>query len=497
MGAFTNELASSYINRRLFLRQLLIRRLRSLQWANPVPAIFPESEFEMDDSQNPMPDSELQIETNESELANEEEVGITLGSRLANFLRACWVRRKMVGSILVAGVLISALYAFIQPNIYTSSTTLMPPGNSSPYPSISSLLSPGGSAAAVFGSEALGLNDPGDLFVSILKSRNVQDGLINRFGLVGYYRTRGIEDARASLMAATRIDDDRRSGVITISVADRNPVIAAKMAQGYAEELNRVVAGNTTSAARRERIFLEERVKDIKQQLDDSAKQLSQFSTKSGAIDMPSQTKSMVDEGLRLQAELIDGRSQLAALLQTYSEDNSRVKALEAHNGELQREIDKMGGVPQGPGPDSDAHKSPYPTAEELPALGLTYYDLERKLQVDETLWEALTRQYEAAKVDEAAEIPTVQILDVANVPDRKSAPIRRVIVEIGTISSLVVACIVVMAGMIWEGMDADDEPKHLVTEVVKGVMNPRWRIWALPGMSWVHRHLTGSEQPG
>lgn len=471
-------------------------RLSSLLLTNPAPVSSPESEFEMDDSQNPKPDSEFQIETNEVELADEEEVGNTLGSRLADFLRACWARRKTVCGILVAGILISVLYAIVQPNIYVSSTTLMPPGNSSPYPSISSLLSPGGSAAAVLGSEALGLNDPGDLFVSILKSRNVQDGLINRFGLVDYYKTRSIEDARQSLMAATRIDDDRRSGVITISVADRNPVIAAKMAQGYAEELNRVVAGNTTSEARRERIFLEERVKDIKQQLDESAKQLSQFSTKSGAIDMPSQTKSMVDEGLRLQAELIDGRSQLAALLQTYSEDNSRVRALEAHNAELQREIDKMGGVRQGSGADSNADKSPYPTVEELPALGLTYYDLERKMQVDEALWEALTRQYEAAKVDEAAEIPTVQILDVANIPDRKSAPIRRLIVEIGAILSLVVACIVVVAGMIWEEMDDEDEPKRLITDVVRRAMNPRWRIWALPGMSWVHRHLTGSEQP-
>ena len=260
-------------------------------------------------------------------------------------------------------------------------------------------------------------------------------------------------------MAATKIDEDRRSGVITISVTDRDPVLAAKIARGYAEELNRVVADNTMSSARRERIFLEERVKDIKQQLDDSARQLSQFSTKSGAIDMPSQTKSMVDEGLRLQAELIDGRSQLAALLQTYSADNSRAKALEAHNAELQREIDKMGGVPQGSGTDTDADKSPYPTAEELPALGLTYYDLKRKMRVDEALWEALTRQYEAAKVDEAAEIPTVEILDVANVPDHKSATDRRVIVEIGAMLSLVVACIVVLAGMIWEGMDADDEP--------------------------------------
>ena len=118
-------------------------------------------------------------------------------------------------------------------------------------------------------------------------------------------------------------------------------------------------------------------------------------------------------------------------------------------------------------------------------------------MRVEEALWEALTKQYEAAKVEEAAEIPTVQVLDAANIPDRKSAPLRRLIVEIGAILSLVVACIVVVAGMIWERMNSDDEPKRLVTDIVRGIMDPRRRIWALPGMSWFHRHLTGSERPG
>jgi len=132
-----------------------------------------------------------------------------------------------------------------------------------------------------------------------------------------------------------------------------------------------------------------------------------------------------------------------------------------------------------------------------LPVLGLTYYDLERKMTVEEALWEALTKQYEAAKVQEAAEIPTVKVLDVANVPLRKLGPSRQMIVELGTILSAALAFIVVFLGMIWDWMDANDEPKRLITEVAEGVMNPRRRIWALPGMNWVHRRLKRSEQPG
>jgi len=302
----------------------------------------------MDDSQSATQASGLPPEPNEVESADAEEPGESLSSKIARFLRRCWVKRWMVVGILTAGILVSVLYALFLPAFYTSTTTLMPPGDTSPYSSIMSLLSPN-SAVSDLGSEALGLETRGDLFISILESRNVQDGLINRFDLAHYYQTRLTEDTRKSLADATKIEQDRKSGVITISVTAGNPVLAANMARGYVDELDRVVTDDSTSAARRERIFLEERVKDVKQQLDDSAKQLSQFSTKSGAIDISTQTKSMVDEGFRLQAELIDGRSQLAALRQTYSEDNLRVRALEAHNAELEQQLNKMGGCLKDP----------------------------------------------------------------------------------------------------------------------------------------------------
>jgi uncharacterized protein involved in exopolysaccharide biosynthesis len=450
----------------------------------------------MDDPQSTTQGSEFAAQTDEVESAGAEEAAEPLSSRIAGFLRTCWVRRKMVFGILFTGILVSVIYSLSQPNVYTSTTTLLPSDSGSPYSSIMNLLSPGSSAAEP-ASIALGLETPGELFISILKSRNVQDGLINRLDLAHYYNTHSIEDTRRALAGDTEIEEDRKSGVITISVTAANPVFASKMAQGYVEELNRVVTDSTTSAAHRERIFLEGRVNDVKQKLDESAKELSRFSAKSGAIDMASQTRSMVDEGLRLQAELIDGRSQLAALRQNYSEDNSRVRALEAHNAELQRQLDKMGGLSQKSGANGDANKASYPSAGELPVLALTYYDLERKVSVEEALWEALTKQYEAAKVEEAEEIPAVRVLDVANVPERKSGPSRRSIVEAGALLSLVAAFIAVLVGMMWEAMDPQEEPKRLLTEGMAAALSSRRWYWALPGMSWIHRRLMGSEGSG
>jgi uncharacterized protein involved in exopolysaccharide biosynthesis len=381
----------------------------------------------------------------------------------------------MIALIVAAGILVSLAAAVLQPNVYSSTTTLMPPDNSSQFYDVMGMLSPA-SGAASLGSEVLGLNTPGDLFMSILRSRNVQDGLIARFDLVHHYKVRFPEYARKVLASQTKIDQDRQSGVISISVNADNPTLAAELARGYVEELDRVVTDDSTSAARRERVFLEERVKDVKQDLDQSAKALSQFSTRTKAIDVSSQAKSMVDAEAKLEGELIDGRSQLAALRQTYSESSNLVKAAEARTAELQREINATGGTPNKNGSAAAAGGSVYPTVGELPALGLTYFDLERKVTVDENLWEALTKEYETAKVEEAREIPTIHVLDAAEVPRMKSSPNRKLMILIGALISFVLACLLVLVLNHWDQMDPEAEPKKLMMEMAAPLKRLRRR---------------------
>jgi hypothetical protein len=113
-------------------------------------------------------------------------------------------------------------------------------------------------------------------------------------------------------------------------------------------------------------------------------------------------------------------------------------------------------------------------------------------MRVDEALWEALTKQYETAKVEEAAETPTVRVLDTANVPERKSGPHRSMILMVGGLLSLLAACASVLALSIWEGMAPEDEPKKLICETAGAVMNRQRWYWSMPGMGWVHGRLNG-----
>ena len=429
----------------------------------------------MDDSQIETLELELSQQAGETEPAGVKEAGEPLLPKITRFLRSCWARRKMVALIVAAGMLISLANALLTPKTYSSTTTLMPPDASSPYYDVMGLLSPS-SGAASLGSEVLGIGTPGDLYTSILESRNVQDGMVARFDLVHHYKVSFLDDARNDLASQTKIDQDRQSGIISISVNTDDPAFSAELAQGYVEELNRVVTEDSTSAARRERVFLEARVKEVKQDLDDSAKALSQFSTKTKAIDVSSQAKSMMDAESRLEDELMDGRSQLAALRQTYSEDNNLVKAAEARNAELQREINATGGTPDRNGSATAGGGSVYPTVGELPALGLTYYDLERKVNVDEALWESLTKEYETAKFEEAREIPTLHVLDAAEIPRIKSGPNRKLMILTGTLISFVLACLLVLVLNYWEQVDPEAEPKKLLMEMAAPLRKLRRR---------------------
>ena len=441
----------------------------------------------MDDSQSATRGLEPWTQANDVESAGNEEMGEALSLRLTHLLRLFWGSRRTVLSIVAAGILLSFLRAISLPNMYISTTTLMAPDNSSSSSNLMSLLSSAGPAASM-GSAALGMKTPGATFTGILGSRSVQESLVTRFDLVHYYKTKFIEDACRQLTAATAIREDLKSGIITISVTANDPVFASKLAQGYVEELDHVVTHNSTSAARRERIFLEERLKEIKQDLDDSGKALSQFSTKSRTIDLPSQGKAMVESGFRVQEQMVAARAELAGLRQSYSEDNVKVRAANARIAELQRQIDKAIGSHEEP--KLDTGNSAYPSISELPAIGLAYTDLARRVRVEEALWEALTRQYETARVQEAKEIPTVRVLDAANVPQHKSSPIRSLIMICGTMLSFIAACIYVLAASFWQGIDERDERKILVTDIVSATRNFLQRFWRLPGMSWVHRRV-------
>lgn len=379
------------------------------------------------------------------------------------YLRLFWEHRKRLAHVAAWAAITSTIGVILIPSRYKSTAQLMPPDGQQGLGMalMSALASKGGSALSGLASDLLGTKTSGELFVGVLKSRTVADELIAKYGLAKLYHDRKIEDAREDLADHTDIAVDRKSGIIRITVTDRSPQRAQEMAQSYVTELDRLVAVVSTSAARRERIFLEGRLGEVKPELDADARRFSEFASKNTAIDIPAQSKAMVEAAALLQGQLIAAESELSGLRQIYTSENFRVRALSARVKELQAQLQKMGGDSSNMGTNDL-----YPPIRKLPLLGVTYADLFRQTKIQETVYELLTQQYEMAKVQEAKEIPTVKVLDSPIVPTKKSFPPRFLLGCCGTVLGVAGAAGWLVARRRWDDRDPDDPARMLAEEV-------------------------------
>jgi len=391
------------------------------------------------------------------------------GERAIAHLRLLWEHRGLLLRIFLIALTASTAIAFLIPVRYDATTQLMPPDSQSGsgMALLSAVAGRTGGLGAVAG-DLLGVKNSGALFVGILQSRTVQDRLIEQFGLRGVYHASKMEDARLSLLDHTSISEDRKSGIIAVTVRDHDPRRAAALAQAYVTALDRLVAQVSTSSARRERIFLEERLHTVKQDLDHAAQKFSEFASKNTAIDIPAQGKAMVEAAANLQGQLIAAESELRGLEAIYTDQNIRVRAIRARVAEMRTQLGKLGGDSGASGAlSSKSDPSLYPSIRQLPRLGVTYADLYRQTKIEETVFELLTQQYELAKVQEAKEIPSVKILDAAVVPTKKSFPHRLSLIIAGTAFGIFAVCAWLFVKRFWQAIDSQDPGKQFAEEVV------------------------------
>ncbi len=402
--------------------------------------------------------------------------GVSLGH-----LRVMWEGRRLIAKVAFASLLTGTLLAFLLPTRYTSTARLMPPDKQSGQ-GMAMLAALTGKANGLAGmaGDLLGMNTTGAVFVGILESDTVQDRLVQQFDLKRVYWDRFDEDARKDLADRTKITEDRKSGIITISVTDRKPAQATAMAQAYVDELNRLAAELSTSAAHRERVFLEERLKAVKHDLDQASVDFSDFSSKNAAIDIKEQARAMVEAAAQLQGELIAAEAQQKGLEAIYSSNNPRVRAVEARIAELRSQLEKLGNA----GVNGETTGELYPSIRKLPILAVRYADLYRETKIQEAVYETLTQQYELAKVQEAKETPTVKVLDPASRPDRKSFPPRIVIILLCTTFGLVAGSFWVVLRDRWDRTEAMDPRKILAAEVFHSVNG--YMPWSSPNGSRV-----------
>lgn len=429
-----------------------------------------------------------EIETNraaaEPRCAAESHAGYHGSPAWLYNLHVLWLSRMLLLRVTGIAFGVSVAVAFLIPKMYVAQARIMPPEMSGANSAFLEAL-----AGRAFGSDALGglalslvgSRNSGALFVDLLQSASVSDQLIDRFQLQSVYRKRYRVDAAKVLARRTSITQDKRSGVLTVSVRDTDPVRARDMAQAYLDALNLLVNRTSRSSAHQERVFIEKRLLEVKDNLSRAQEALSEFSSSHAAIDLKEQARATVESEGKVEGELIAAQSELDSLEQVYGNANVRVRAAEARIDSLRRELEKMGGssapLPPAASSQMDSAAS-YLPLRQVPRLAVPYENLYREVQVQETVYDLLTQQYEIARIQEDKDIPAVNIIDAPGIPEKKSFPPRALLSLAFTLAVALLASFVLLARHYWLLLDSDDPRRRFAREVMEALHSLRGTAW-------------------
>ncbi len=381
-----------------------------------------------------------------------------------------WEHRRLFVRVAVVVFLLSIIVALLLPDEYVSAARLMPPEQAGNGAALLAALvgkSAGGGGLASLAGSLIGSKNNGALFVALLHSGTISGRLIERFDLQRVYRKRYRMDTAKRLANLTKISEDTKSGVITIAVTDRTRERARDLAQAYLDELNNLVARVNTSSAHREREFIEHRLASVQTELQNAQLELSEFSSKNTAIDIKEQTKATVEAGAKLEGELIVGETELDSLRQIYGDENVRVRAAEARNATLRRELQRANGQSSVDTFESAVDSPhPYPALRQLPQLGTQWANLYRNVRIHETVFDLLSEEYEMARIEEAKSIPTIGVIDAPGLPERRTGPHRTLTVLISSALSLVMTAVFLLVRRWWLAMDELDGRRLLAAGI-------------------------------
>jgi len=183
---------------------------------------------------------------------------------LLDYFRIIYKYKWMILCLTLSAMVLAGFLIMRQPRMYQASASIVPP--------IDMLMQQGGLASRLGGRASLlqgmfGKGSLAGLYVDILKSRVVSDAMIQRFDLMEVYKEAETRtDARNVLKRNTSIETSKE-GIVYVAVRDLDPKKAAALSNAYVEELDRQNKRLSGSQTTSKRVFLENRLKEIQDEL--------------------------------------------------------------------------------------------------------------------------------------------------------------------------------------------------------------------------------------
>ena len=306
-----------------------------------------------------------------------------------------WARRRGITILVAAATIAVGTIAFLLPPWYRATAELLPPSEEESGIGLATLLR----GVAVPGIKIPTQVTPADVFMVVLQSRRIGEQMVNRFDLKRRYDQKLMIDAIEDLHDHTRFNLTA-AGTIQVSVEDRDRKVAADMTNAFMEYLDQFNREVRMTKGRRARLFIEERLSDTKDELATAERRLADYQSRNKTVALSSHVSSAVEQAASIYARRTMLQVRLG-VIRGYSLGSDEEIQIRQELAQLEQKM------------------------RELPATGLELTRLVRDVRALEEVLALLTAQYEDARINEARNVMTIDILDVAVPPERKSRPKR------------------------------------------------------------------------
>jgi tyrosine-protein kinase Etk/Wzc len=388
-----------------------------------------------------------------------QQVDEEINFDLLDLLLVMAKRKRLIIGITLISAFLLAIISFLMTPIYLAETKILSPQVNSSM--TAQLLNQIGAASGLLGVTP-GVKSPNELYIGLLKSRPVLDRIIDRFNLMRLYDVESREDARRSLLKNIKARNDLKSGIITVGIEDKDPKRAADMANALIEELRIMNKGLSVTEAAQRRLFFEEQLKDAKDSLSKAEDAMKGFQEKSGAVKIDAQAEVVIRGISELRAQIAAKEVQ-GRVMRTYSTpQNPDILRAEEELRGMKEQLLKLESK-------NESGNVMVPTGN-MPSTGTQYVRLMRDLKFDETLYELLFSQFQAAKIDEARDTAMIQIIEKAVPPEKRAWPKRRIMVIIAMISGFFVSIALAFLMEYIEGVSGNPEYMEKIAKLKRNM---------------------------
>ena len=346
--------------------------------------------------------------------------------------------RVIVFNILVV-TLLTIVISLVLPKKWTATTVILPPS-----PSSSSLNVEDLGSAYTMSSMALsalpGIISPSDVIAGVLQSETIMKKIIDRFDLMKRFKTNKLDKSFKKLTKMTDISVTRQQ-MIKIAVSTNDPQFSADIANAYVEEIDKFNKDVLMTTGKQFRVFLEKRLKEAEEELEEVAESLKSFQEKTKVFSLEHETKKSIEIIGSLQGQIIAKKVQLNALKSYSYRGNPQILKLQKEISALEKQLKEF----EYGSPDAKNSKKKKDFGigfsvplNEVPEIGLRLTRLEMNLEVKKAVYSLLAEQYEKARILESKDTPTITILDRARPPELRSFPRRRKLVVMFFVLSVI-----------------------------------------------------------